>query len=139
MWFSLIYDGVVYDNFLINKDGEIKNVKTNCIYKHYLNKCGYIVVTLPMGSRGNVKVIRLHKAMAETFIPNPNKYKIVHHKDENKSNYSLDNLEWVTSKLNTQYHLQELKKYTPFFNNRKLTQEDIEYIRNNKFYVDGVW
>lgn len=49
-----------------------------------------------MGNRGNVKVIRLHKALAEIFIPNPNGYSIVHHKDENKSNYALDNLEWMS-------------------------------------------
>ena len=53
-------------------------------------------------------------------------------KDENKSNFSLSNLEWTTNKLNTQYHLQELNKNTPFFNNRKLTKKDIDFIKNNK-------
>lgn len=132
MWSNLIYDGIIYNNFLINKEGKIKNVKTNHIYKHYINSKGYAVLTLPLGKRGKVKAIRLHKALAETFIPNPNNYKIVHHKDENKSNYSLDNLEWTTSKLNTEYHLNELKKHTTFFNNRKLTKEDVEFIKNNK-------
>lgn len=58
-----------------------------------MNKKGYIILTLPMGKRGSVKTIRLHKALAETFIPNPNGYSIVHHKDENPSNFSLNNLE----------------------------------------------
>ena len=132
MWLNLVYNNITYNNFLISEDGKVKNVKTNRIYKHYINSKGYAVLTLPMGNRGKVKTIRLHKALAETFIPNPNGYKIVHHKDENKSNFSLSNLEWTTNKLNTQYHLQELNKNTPFFNNRKLTKKDIDFIKNNK-------
>ena len=132
MWSNLIYNGIVYSDFLINKNGEVKNTKTNHVYKNYVHSSGYVVLTLPMGKRGKVKTIRLHKALAETFIPNPNGYKIVHHKDENKSNFSLSNLEWTTNKLNTQYHLQELNKNTQFFNNRKLTKKDIDFIKNNK-------
>lgn len=132
MWSNLIYNGIVYSDFLINKNGEVKNTKTNHVYKNYVHSSGYVVLTLPMGKRGKVKTIRLHKALAETFIPNPNNYKVVHHKDEDKSNYSLNNLEWTTNKLNTTYHLQELHKYTPFFTNRKLTKQDINFIKNNK-------
>ena len=132
MWSNLIYNGIVYSDFLINKNGEVKNTKTNHVYKNYVHSSGYVVLTLPMGKRGKVKTIRLHKALAETFIPNPNNYKVVHHKDEDKSNYSLNNLEWTTNKLNTTYHLKELHKDTPFFNNRKLTKQDINFIKNNK-------
>ena len=132
MWSNLIYNGIVYSDFLINKNGEVKNTKTNHVYKNYVHSSGYVVLTLPMGKRGKVKTIRLHKALAETFIPNPNNYKVVHHKDEDKSNYSLNNLEWTTNKLNTTYYLQELHKDTPFFNNRKLTKQDINFIKNNK-------
>ena len=132
MWSNLIYNGIVYSDFLINKNGEVKNTKTNHVYKNYVHSSGYVVLTLPMGKRGKVKTIRLHKALAETFIPNPNNYKVVHHKDEDKSNYSLNNLEWTTNKLNTTYHLKELHKDTPFFKNRKLTKQDINFIKNNK-------
>ena len=132
MWSNLIYNGIVYSDFLINKNGEVKNTKTNHVYKNYVQSSGYVVLTLPMGKRGKVKTIRLHKALAEAFIPNPNNYKVVHHKDEDKSNYSLNNLEWTTNKLNTTYHLQEIHKDTSFFNNRKLTKQDINFIKNNK-------
>ena len=132
MWLNLIYNNEKYENFVINEFGQVRNIKTNHIYKNKTDKQGYIILTLPMGKRGKVKSIRLHKALAETFIPNPNKYNIVHHKDDNKSNYSLDNLEWVSSKINKSYHLQKLKKDTSLFNNRKLTKNDIDFIRNNK-------
>ena len=41
--------------------------------------------------------------MAKAFIPNPNNYPIINHKDENKLNNNLDNLEWMTCKENINY------------------------------------
>jgi len=129
---DLIYNNVVYSQFSIDETGNIMNKKTNYIYKKSVGGSGYYIVTLPLGKRGKVKSIRLHKALAEAFIPNPNNYPIVHHKDENKLNCSLSNLEWTTSKQNTKYHLEYQSKKTKYFNNRKLTTEDVDYIRNNK-------
>lgn len=126
---KLVYGGEIYDNFSITEHGEVKNLKTNHIYKNSISNSGYCVVYLPMGKRGKVKCIRVHKAVAETYIPNPNNFPIVHHKDENKSNPDWTNLEWTTSKKNTEYHLNELKNNTEYFNNRKLSKEDIAKIR----------
>ena len=49
MWSNLIYNGIVYSDFLINKNGEVKNTKTNHVYKNYVHSSGYVVLTLPMG------------------------------------------------------------------------------------------
>lgn len=43
---------------------------------------------------------QLHRLLAKAFIPNPNNYPIINHKDGNKLNNSLDNLEWCTYKHN---------------------------------------
>lgn len=45
----------------------------------------------------------VHRLVAETFIPNPNNYSQVNHKDEDKSNNTIDNLEWCDAKYNTNY------------------------------------
>ena len=87
---------------------------------------------MPLGERGKVKSIRIHKALAEVFIPNPYGYKVVNHIDENKLNISLNNLEWTTSKKNTQLYLQNRYIENAYSNNRKLTKNDIDFIRNNK-------
>ena len=131
MFETLIYNNKPYDNFKINKNGEIRNRKTNHIYKKYISSARYYVVTLPMGARGKAKGIRVHKALAETFIPNTNNYKIVHHKDENKLNIDLENLEWTTSQQNTEYHIRHMLKIIPFVNNRKLTNDDVIKIYND--------
>ena len=135
VWKLLIYNHKQYANFTISIHGEIKNTKTNHIYKIQYNKKGYAIVTLPMGKRENVKSIRLHKALAETFIPNPNKYNIVHHKDNNPSNFDLSNLEWVSNKINISYSLQDREKQTPYFNNRKLTAQNVADIRQNEQHL----
>lgn len=131
---KLIYNGIIYDNFSITEHGEVKNLLTNHIYKNSIHNSGYRMVYLPMGQRGKVKAIRIHKAVAETYIPNPNHFLFVHHKDGNKANPDYLNLEWVDAQKNTKYHLDELKKHTEYYNNRKLSIDDIEQI---KMYVSS--
>lgn len=121
----LVYAGVIYTQFLIDTDGNILNTKTNKIYKKSFRKrCGYVYAYLPLGKRGDVKAIRIHKAVVETFIPNPLKLEFVNHIDEDKTNYNISNLEWVTAKENTNKYLA----LHPTANNRKLSKEDVEEI-----------
>lgn len=52
---------------------------------------------------GTYKLWSVHRLVALAFIPNPNNYPCVNHKDENKANNSVDNLEWCTIKYNINY------------------------------------
>lgn len=85
----------------ISNYGRVKNVKLNHILKPLLVIGGYFRVDL--SSNNNVKHFRLHKLVAEAFIPNPNNLPQINHKDENKSNNRADNLEWCTAKYNANY------------------------------------
>ena len=49
------------------------------------------------------KGFSIHRLVAQHFIPNPDNLPEVNHKDENKENNNVDNLEWCTSKYNTNY------------------------------------
>ena len=48
----------------------------------------------------NNKRVKVHRAVALAFIPNPDNKPMVHHKDHNKRNNFVDNLEWVTNREN---------------------------------------
>ena len=90
-----------FDNYLISNYGNVKNKKTNKIFKKTLNHYGYIVYCLRKNSKGYVK--KGHRLVAEAFIPNPDNLPQVNHKDENPTNNYVENLEWCTAKYNCQY------------------------------------
>lgn len=131
MFKTLVYNGKEYEQFGIDIFGNVINRKTDHIYKLSKSSAGYLNVYLPMGERGKVKVIRVHKAVAETFIPNPNNLPVVNHIDENRGNPCVWNLEWTTHKGNTQAHWKKMNERTPYFNNRKLTYEQVVQLRED--------
>lgn len=62
------------------------------------NRCGYLCVALYNGQSKDI--VNVHRLVAKAFIENKNDYPVVHHKDSNRSNNHVDNLEWVTTKTN---------------------------------------
>ena len=62
---------------------------------------GYRYVELRKG--GEHKAYRVHRLVAEAFLPNPNKYPIINHKNEIRDDNRVDNLEWCTHKYNSNY------------------------------------
>ena len=65
------------------------------------DKNGYLFVIL--SKNGKMKTFRVHRLVAETFIPNPNNLPCVNHKDENPSNNNISNLEWCDYQYNNSY------------------------------------
>jgi hypothetical protein len=98
-------NGTVYDYSELyevsNKEGRIRSVKTGKILKPGKDKYGYSHVALCKD--GKTSRFQVHRLVATMFIPNPNNKPVVNHKDENPSNNSADNLEWVTQKENLNY------------------------------------
>lgn len=72
------------------------------ILKPYLINSGYHVVTFYSENRKKHK-FQVHRLVAETFIDNPDNLPCVNHKDENKLNNSVSNLEWCTYQYNNNY------------------------------------
>lgn len=64
-------------------------------------RAGYPYVVLT--KNGKQTGFSIHRLVAQTFIPNPNNYPIVNHKDENKQNNNVDNLEWCDYSYNNSY------------------------------------
>jgi hypothetical protein len=65
------------------------------------DKWGYYGVNLWKGGKNTRK--KVHRLVAEAFLPNPNNLRYINHKDEDKANNSVENLEWCTSSYNNTY------------------------------------
>jgi hypothetical protein len=74
-------------------------VRKGVILKPTINSHGYYCVTLTFANHKQ-KVFPVHRLVAKTFIPNPENKPQVNHKDGNKTNNKIENLEWVTVKEN---------------------------------------
>lgn len=101
------------NHYQINEEGVIKRVERIAISRHQVwrlfkeqlikvnqdSRSGYLIVKLskPDGSYGSQYV---HRLVAKTFIPNTKNKPFVNHKDGNKLNPFVDNLEWVTASEN---------------------------------------
>lgn len=84
------------------------NIKSNTnIKSKRINKQGYLTTQLCKNNKKRSK--RINRLVAEAFIPNPNNFPQVNHKDENKLNNEVSNLEWCTEKYNTNYGTRNLK------------------------------
>lgn len=87
-----------FNNYAISNFGNVKNVKKNKILTPYLNVNGYLTYTFCQN--GIKKTFRIHRLVALYFIDNPNNLPYVNHKDGNKINNSVENLEWCTAQEN---------------------------------------
>ena len=90
--------------YSISNFGDVKNDRTGRIIKPHQNE-KYVGISL-VNTEGR-KTIRLHRLIAETFIPNPENKSQVNHKDRDRLNNSISNLEWVSPRENIRHTLTE--------------------------------
>lgn len=121
------------DRYSITEDGRVWSKLSKKFLSLHKTDKGYLTFATKIGGRnGTYKCFKVHRLVAEAYIPNPENKPHVNHKDGNKENNSVDNLEWVTPTENMLHasSLGLLKSDRP-----KLTQEHIEFIKHN--YVPG--
>ena len=96
----------------VSNYGRIRRISYNNLnYKHkvdlpYYIKCrydkdGYVRYTLCNGDK--IKQVFAHREVAKAFIPNPNNYPVINHKDCNIKNNNVENLEWCSITYNNRY------------------------------------
>lgn len=93
-----------FSGYYISNIGRVRSIKRGKekILKAKINKYGYYEVALQTDDYKQ-KMKRVNRLVAEAFIPNPSNLSEVNHKDENKLNNNVDNLEWLSHGDNSRY------------------------------------
>ena len=91
-----------YESFYsIDEYGNVYSIRSKRNLKHSISASGYH--TVEFNVNGKVKRVLVHRLVATAFLENPLNLPQVNHKDENKSNNCVTNLEWCTAKYNMAY------------------------------------
>lgn len=134
------YRELKYDkDYLIYNDGRVYSKKANRFLKGKIDNVGYQVYRLAILNECTGKIGKMmyaHRLVAEHFIPNPNNLPYVHHKDGNKLNNHVSNLDWITAKENTQEYFKNNKKTSrpPKYYKKDLEGEEWMIIQENPLY-----
>lgn len=88
------YEGL----YAITPEGEVWSYRRKKFLKPIADKKGYLIVILCKD--GKVKNYKIHRLVAEAYIPNPNNLPQVDHINEDKTNNCVNNLQWITNKDN---------------------------------------
>ncbi len=151
IWKGVIYQGIDYSwRFEVSNKGRIRNAINKHIYIPHICGIGYYQICTSINNiRKNIKI---HKAIAESFLDNPNNLRDVNHKDGNKLNNNLENLEWVSHRDNSlhaiknglldirkgHYNSDGTYKYKGEDNScSKLTEDAVKYIRKHYKTYNG--
>lgn len=139
-------------DYLIYSDGRVYSKKSNKFLKGKIDNVGYQVYALTISDKTSIsskklsKMCYAHRLVAEAFLPNPNNLSYVHHKDKNRLNNDISNLEWVTASENMQACKDKHSRRKPKYYAQNLPGErwmvipfDINYsisscgrVRNNR-------
>ena len=94
---------ILNGDYGIDTDGNIFSYKSNKYLKSFKTGSDLKYLKVSLCINGIPKNYYIHRLVAQTFIPNPNNYEQINHKDENSFNNNVNNLEWCTAKYNCNY------------------------------------
>ena len=126
-----------FPNYMVSNTGEIKSLNYNktgkekVLIPHKLSN-GYLGINLYDDNKRSCYLL-IHRLVAQAFLPNPNGYRIINHKDENRSNNSVNNLEWCSYKYNLNYGNRNSKLSNSLTNNPFFSIPVLQYSKTREF------
>ena len=117
--------------YQVSNLGNVKSLKRNKVMSPIVRRHGYFGVQLYDG-KGKQKTYSIHRLVAQTFIDNPNNYAEVNHKDENKANNRVENLEWCDRTYNVRYGTAMQRSAKHRINNLKQSKRIAQYTKDGE-------
>ena len=91
----------IYKNYAVSDCGKVRHIKSDAPRAIRHDRYGYGRVNIFHNEKTITRPV--HRLVAETWIDNPENIKTVNHKDGDKSNNAVSNLEWMTASENTKH------------------------------------
>lgn len=120
------------DKYLPDTLGRVSFRKEKIICQ--LQRGGYLAVQI--WKKGKNKKFLVHRLVATAFIPNPDNLPQVNHKDENKANNNVDNLEWCTHQYNMDYGTRVERIRLKQLNDVKKSKPVLQYTLDGEFIAE---
>ena len=114
--------------YQVSNLGRVKSVKRGIILKPFQLPNGYLMVRLFNNKYTNLLV---HRLVAIHFISNPNNLPQVNHKDEDKTNNAVWNLEWVDAKSNSNHGTRNNKISSKLTNCQSTSKRIAQYTKDS--------
>jgi hypothetical protein len=117
--------------------GNAGNNRHGVILKSKVDRGGYLTIPSMRNNEGVIKTTKIHRMVAQAFIPNPEFKVQVNHIDGDKQNNRVDNLEWCTHKENFNHAVMVgLRPIGEEHGRHKLTWVDVDKIRHDHIKGD---
>ena len=123
------------DYYLASEDGEIYSKRYNKFLKPAITKDGYAQVSL-VGENGKQYSYKVHRLVAKTFIDNPNNLPEVNHKDYDRLNNFVSNLEWCNHYDNIK-HSRDAGNYDCIYKQTRKAYVFTNVINGKQFTILG--
>lgn len=123
------YEGL----YQVSNMGRVKSLKFG--KEKLLNGCkdkdGYFQIKL--SKEGKVKMYKVHRLVAQAFLDNQNNLSEINHKDEDKTNNCVDNLEWCDRNYNNNYGSHNERVSKALKNRKGLSKPILQFTKDGEF------